>query len=93
MRLILLLTTSLLIVAAPDSSAQLDPARRPVPLRRPSLPAFVPSEDPPPPVLRALPGAYATAAPSWQRFDRASRCEQGDGVLRCDNGYREETAR
>ena len=36
--------------------------------------------------------AQPLAAPSWQRFDGATRCEQVGGRMMCDNGYR-ETAR
>jgi hypothetical protein len=96
MRLILLLTTSLL-VAAPDSFAQLDPARPPTPLWRAPLPAYVPVEagaagaEPVAPV--AAPVAPVAQAQPWARFERATRCVQADGVMRCDNGYSEETAR
>jgi len=36
-------------------------------------------------VMRPRPQLYG----NWQRFKGASRCEQVDNVLTCDNGYRQ----
>lgn len=85
------------LVLAPDSSAQTDP-RQPVPIRRAPLPAYEPppgemgvqtptrtSETP----IRTLDNPLGQLAPEWQRFHGATRCEEFDGRLMCDNGYRQ----
>lgn len=73
--------------------AQLDPARTPTPLRRAPLPAFVPVDAPDSSAQLAPPApSLAQQAPQWQRFEGATRCEEHEGRLMCDNGYR-QTAR
>ena len=85
-----ILLLAILLLLAPDSFAQLDP--RPVPIRRAPLPAYVPDETPKP--RPETPISRLDARPSWAPFEGATRCEQGgDGWVKCDNGYREVTAR
>lgn len=73
--------------ALAQAPAPLDPARTPTPmLRRAPMPVFIPVDEPAP-AVRALPGSGSTA-PSWQRFDGATRCEQVGERVVCDNGYR-----
>lgn len=91
------LLLAILLASASNSSAQVDPARKPTPLWRAPLPSWVPPEPPPVDMGAARPSTpiaqLDAQRPAWARFERASRCEQRDGVMWCDNGYREETAR